>query len=194
MPVIKNIRENIQLAQCVRYTIEECGIGVQIGESLRDGDELIHEIIAILKPDAYYNSRDFRNPPKAADNVAIIKDHENFDIYVIELKSAKKPRNIKIKDIKEKFEGVLNCFFCEFKDIFKSDYNLRKINLWLVCNPFNYQGDITDEIFRKKIKGTALEFFQSMKPMEFKGKAALIIPMLPPPVIEKNDVNDPRKT
>ena len=194
MPVIENIRKNTELAQCVRYSIEECGISVQIGKSLRDNDDLIHEIIAILKPDAYYNSKNYSRPPKAADNVAVIKDCESFDIYIIELKSASKIKYIKVKDIQEKFKGVLNCFFCEFKDIFKSDYNLRKINLWLVCNPFRCQGNITEEIFRKKIKATALDSFQSMKPMEFKGKAALIIPMLPSPVIEKNNVGDTSKT
>ncbi len=86
-------------------------------------------------------------------------------------------------EIKEKFKTAVHKFMSDdFDQIFLSDrYNILKLKAWLVTDPFKAFG-LTDEQYRKKIKGTALDFYSTFRPLKFRNLIAQIEPV-PPPVV-----------
>ncbi len=178
------------LGGVVAYDISEEGVEVEIGDSLKDqNDDLLHEKIAIVQPDRFYNTKDFATPPKSVDNVVVVKDDEdNFYLYVIELKSTCKTKRINRQELAEKFDTTFKDFLIErFGDVFNGAMPLMSLHAWVVCDPMRLaNSNMSIEEYEKKIKSSVIDFEVLMKPVRFKDRIALIRAMLPPPLIEIN--------
>ncbi|MGY4816251.1 hypothetical protein ACVNP3_09915 [Pseudomonas chlororaphis subsp. piscium] len=177
-------------------SLEENGIKIDFGESLVDEGGDIHlEKVAILKPDQYYNTKNFAAPPKSADGVILVRDEELYHLYVAELKSARRIQSVKQKDINEKFTTIINNFFQkDFKHIFSdSDYKLKSLSLWLICDPVNIRsGANNPHVYQQKLKalssmkGVLADYALALKTFSFKGITTPIKLMISPPTIEQD--------
>ena len=176
-------------------SLEEEGIRVGFGSSLLGADgEIDDSKVAILKPDMFYNTKVFATPPKSVDGVVVVGGDSNaVHVYVAELKSASKLRNIKKAEIQEKFSTVFTSFFnADFKHIFVDlDYTLKSMSLWLVCDPTNIRASVgrPEELARKMQAVATLRTYlavysSSLRPYSFKGVTAPIQAIISPPVIE----------
>ncbi|MEN5223928.1 hypothetical protein ABE561_03980 [Pseudomonas asiatica] len=180
-------------------SLEEEGIKVSFGETLTGADgDIDYERIAVLKPDAFYNTQNFATPPKSPDGVVIVKNNEDIFMYIAELKSSPL-KYIRKSDIAEKFDTMFSRFLTEdFKHIFLDfDYNLKNLSLWLVCDPTNIRASINDpEALARKIqaraalRGVLTEFVSTFRPYTFKGITKYIVPMVSPPKIECDHFTD----
>ena len=196
--MIDMINSDVKSFPIIAGSLEEEGISVQFGESLYDlHGEPDCDRVVILKPDLFYNTKDFATPPKSVDGLIVVSDDGEFHFYIAELKSSKL-RDIRKKDIEEKFDTVFNEFLVkDFSHIFQSDYALKKLNLWLVCDPLGLcRGEVDRaEIIKKvaasdRLRGLMAEVAISLKVYKFKGRAAMIRPMLSPPMIEQSFYHD----
>jgi hypothetical protein len=196
--MISLINKDEKIFPLVAGVLEEEGISVRFGHSLHDvNGEADFEQVAIIKPDLYYNTRDFATPPKSVDGLVVVSGEGGFHFYVAELKSSKL-RNIRKKDIEEKFNTIFDRFLCDdFSHIFMGDYHLKKLNLWLVCDPLGFHklGEDREETIRRanasqKLRGLLADVAIGLRVYEFKGRAAMIKPMLSPPMIERDSYHD----
>lgn len=139
-------------------------------ELLADG-ELDEQKVLILKPDLYYHSSKILNPPKSPDCLILIRcaENEQYNLYLIELKDVSNTKNLKHKDIRLKFETMINLFFKEFKEIFEAR-NYKNIYFYLVSTYPKNASLLSPEQYKIKIKGSALATYDSMKLMELFGK------------------------
>ncbi|WP_353980950.1 hypothetical protein [Salinicola endophyticus] len=179
-----------KLSLIVEKDIEECGIKVELDGSVLNFEGVPDPSFSVvLKPDGYYNSRVMHEPPKSVDNVTIIDNSPSgYDFYVIELRSSYRPRNIKVSEVKQKFDTMFQRFFpVDFADVFSGDFSVRRLNLWVVCFPYKDRGaKISREDFERRVKSSALDVFNSYRPYVLKNKVALIKPMLSPPTIHRD--------
>lgn len=169
--MIDKIRQDQRLFAIIRNSCEEHGVKADLCDELLIQDEVNDDLVIILKIDAYYNTIDFAVPPPAPDCLIIFKNNRNeYFFYIIELKSSSRPCYIDIKQVVKKFETAINTFMSDdFSDIFlDNNYKLIKINAWLLTNCFNHP-QITEDIFRKKIKGSLLDYLSTVKPFKFNG-------------------------
>jgi len=181
-------------------SLEEEGIRIVFGPSITHADgEVDENKVAILKPDLYYNTRDFATPPKSVDGVIVIDDNKDIHLYVAELKSANRLRNVNKEDIQEKFSTIFHNFFsADFKHIFIDfDYTLKTMSLWLVCDPTNIRSSLDNPVQLAKklkavstLKGMLADYAASLKPYTFKGITAPIRLLVSPPTIEQNHFTD----
>lgn len=181
--------------QIIANTLEEEGIRIKFGATLTDKQgDMDTNVVAILKPDKFYNTKNFATPPKSVDGVIVVSSEGNTYIYVAELKSSRL-KNINKQDIQEKFSTVFNIFFkCDFKHIFvDQEYFLKNISLWLVCDPTNIRKFSHDPgLLEQKMKaslglrGMLADYSASLLPYRFKGKIAQIRLTISPPTIEKD--------
>jgi len=179
--MIDSILQDQQLHALVRQACAENGLYVDIDSSLLNGDVLNFDKIIILKPDAYYCSKFMVSPPPSIDYIVVVKcTDETYKLYLIELRDCNGSSLVKRKVIEKKFLTIATDFFeKKFPDIFSKDrYKISSIKLWLVADPFN-TATIDQEMYEKKIKGTVIEQYLSMKPISVLGKLALIEPILP---------------
>ena len=150
---------------------------VEICPELLVGDDLNDLLIKILKVDDYYNTRDFGMPPKAIDCLIVVKcTSGSFELTLIELRDVKATQGVKPRDILEKFRSTFERFLAEdFLDVFGNlDYEISQIRAWLVSDPFRA---LSDEEYRRKVRGTVLDTFQSEKPFEFRQHRVTITPL-----------------
>lgn len=191
--MIDIINNDVSIYQAIAGSLEEEGISVQFGESLHDQyGEPDLDRVAILKPDLFYSTVNFAMPPKSVDGVIVVSDDGGFHFYIAELKSSKL-KDINKRDIEAKFDTIFNRFLAEdFSHIFLGEYSLKKLNLWLVCDPLGLYRGVTDraEIVKRaaaseRLRGLMAEVSISMKIYKFKGRAAMIRTMLSPPMIEQ---------
>lgn len=177
-------------------SLEENDIKIEFGDSLTDptGD-LDMEKTAILRPDAYYNTKDFATPPKSVDGVVLVKDFDAYHLYIVELKSAKRIQTVKQQDINDKFSTILGDFFNkDFKHIFlDKEYTLKNLCLWLICDPVNIRSAVNNpETYEKKLKalksmkGVLADYSLALKTFSFKGFTVPIKIMISPPTIEQD--------
>ncbi|MDR6677366.1 hypothetical protein [Pseudomonas oryzihabitans] len=183
----------------VAGSLEEEGIRVAFGESLiAPNGEVDFERVVVLKPDAFYNTKDFATPPKSPDGIVVVKNDDKIYIYIAELKSSPL-KNIKKRDIIEKFDTIFSRFLIDdFKHIFMEfDYDLKNLSLWLVCDPTNIRSSVDDPDARARkikargaLKGVLTEFVSSFKPYTFRGITSFVVPMVSPPTIECDHFTD----
>lgn len=165
---------------------------------MKKNGDLDLDRVVILKPDAYYNTKIMSNPPKSVDGIVIVDDDGDLHFYIAELKSSSLG-NIKKKEIQDKFETVFTRFLTkDFSHIFiDMEYNLKKLNLWLVCDPLRLRKNCgtRDELIRKaraanRLRSLLAEYAHGLKPYSFKGHTVMIKPLLSPPKIEQKEFID----
>ncbi|VVQ13938.1 hypothetical protein PS925_03838 [Pseudomonas fluorescens] len=198
--MINQIANDEKCFQICAGTLEEEGIKIAFGTSITDADGNINEEkVAILKPDHFYNTRDFATPPKSVDGVVVIDHNSDIHLYVAELKSSCRLQNICKKDIQEKFSTIFENFFsADFKHIFLDiDYSLKAMSLWLICDPTNIRSSLDNPTqLAKKMKaastlrGMLADYAASLKPYTFKGITTPIQLLISPPTIEQDHFTD----
>ena len=165
------IRNNLDLYGIERSSCDENNVFVTIDSSLNDGQVLI------LKPDEYYSSTRRHNPPPAPDCLILVNcaDKQHYDLFLVELKNVKNTSSLKYKDIVEKFKTMIDKFFIEFKDIFDNTaYGV--IKFYLITSSPKGSKNLSEQEYRKKIRGCALDVYASQKPLKLYNKAILIEP------------------
>ncbi len=163
------------------HVCAENNCSVTFCNSLLADDELDDQKVLILKPDLYYHPSKKQNPPKSPDCLILIRcaENEQYNLYLIELKDVSNTKDLKQKDIKLKFETMIDLFFEEFKEIFAAR-NYKNILFYLVTT-YPKKGELlSPEEYRARIKTSALDAYGSMKPMKLFGKAVSIEPVPSP--------------
>lgn len=171
------IIHNQELWSIMCHNCSENNASVEVDDSLLNNGLLNHEKILILKPDNYYNTKDFATPPKSPDCLILISYAEkaHYDLYLVELRDVKSSSGLKPKDIVGKFETMVNQFFPEFSTIFYlSKYKI--ISFYLVTTYPRGGSELSPEEYRTKIKGSVLDILGSAKPLKLYGRAILIQP------------------
>jgi hypothetical protein len=161
-----------------RETCEENNIGIELSDKLLETNNFI-----ILKIDAYYNSKRMHNPPRAIDCFIMVKciKNECYDFYLIELKNVKK---FDCKEIEDKFRTAVDFIEKEFAKIF-NNYCLNRAYFYFVSDVLRLKKyGFTEEQYRKKIKGTKLDYLQNTI-FQFRGKIVYISPELPEPMVKE---------
>ncbi len=166
-----------ELFSILRSACKDNEICVKVCENLQDENgDLREDLIQILKVDEYFNSKWMHNPPPSIDCLIIVKTgHNQFGLTLVELKNVSSAKMLKPKDIRPKFDTTIKHFLSEiFAPIFlNTDYSIAYFRLWLVTNPYRWP-PMTEEQYRKKLKGTVLEMYLSDKPYRFRNLTALI--------------------
>ncbi len=185
MQMFEQIDQHPDLYGILRGTCEENSLCIAFCDLLKCGGEIDDNKVRILKIDSYYNSSRMHNPPPSIDCLIIVNLGENrFDFYLIELRDVTITGLVHPVAIVPKFRTVVEKFFHEdFSEIFlSSSYQLNRFKLWLVTDPF-HAASLTEEQYKKKIEGTVLEIYQTLKPLKFRDKIAMIEPKRPVPEI-----------
>jgi hypothetical protein len=175
--MFNKIMHNQQLWSIMCHDCSENNASVAFDNSLLINGFLNNEKILILKPDNYYNTKNFATPPKSPDCLILISHAQKarYDLYLVELRNVTSSSGLKPKDIIEKFETMVNQFFPEFSTIFYlSKY--KKISFYLVTTYPKGGSELSPEEYRTKIKGSVLDILGSAKPLKLFGRAILIQP------------------
>jgi hypothetical protein len=177
--MIVQINGDLALVRFFSGKVEENGVNVILDPSfyLPDGS-LDTDKIANVAVDSYYNSLKIGDTPPSIDNLIVIgRGNGFFSLYLIELKSVKRMKYLNSNSIKKKFDTSINDFMStRFQNIFlKSGTRLSDLNLWLICNKFDYMGtEISRDDYEKRIKNTIVEKLLLIQPFRFGGKLAAI--------------------
>ncbi len=174
--MLNKIIEEPNLFALHRSACEENGICIRVCDKLLDNGELRHDLITILKVDAYYCSKHMHNPPPAIDCLVVVKSEDAaFGLTLVELRNVSSARGIHPREIRPKFDTTINDFLSvKFANIFLcNDFEISHFQLWLVTNPYNWP-PLSEEQYLKKVKGTVLDMYLSDKPYRFRNKVALI--------------------
>lgn len=169
------------LCNIVCHDCSENNTFIDFDDSLLINGFLNDDKILILKPDNYYNTKNFATPPKSPDCLILLSYTEkaHYDLYIIELRNVKSSSSLKPKDIVEKFETMVDLFFPEFSTIFYlSKY--KTLSFYLVTTYPKGGSDLSPEEYRSKIKGSVLDIIGSAKPLKLYGRAILIQPVPSP--------------
>lgn len=183
--MLEAIELNEKLRQICRESCAENNVEIEFCDALVSGGLLDQSIIKILKVDEYYSSKNFPLTPKAIDCMIVVRcESGEFEITLAELRDVKSTRGIPPRDILDKFKTVFHKFMAEdFFEIFANpEYRVKKIEAWLVSDPFNMP-HLSDEEYRKKVGSTRLDVIQSEKPFSFRGHSVPIRPLRPNPEI-----------
>ena len=176
--MISTIKSKKQIFKYHKDTIEENGVGIQISREYYIDDKLNSDAVINRAVDKYYNELKLAKTPASIDNLVIIDRSGNkYSLYLVELKSVSKLKNIDIASIKSKFASSINDFMeTRFSDCFcKQDTKLADLNLWLVCNKFKLMGkEVSDEDYKKRIKNTITEKLLLVTPFRFRERVATI--------------------
>nr|VFK30158.1 MAG: hypothetical protein BECKMB1821G_GA0114241_10603 [Candidatus Kentron sp. MB]VFK34024.1 MAG: hypothetical protein BECKMB1821I_GA0114274_10594 [Candidatus Kentron sp. MB]VFK76199.1 MAG: hypothetical protein BECKMB1821H_GA0114242_10463 [Candidatus Kentron sp. MB] len=181
--MLDRITRHPELFGLLRQRCEENDIGVRICDELMDNGQLREDAIRILKVDAYYNSKNMRNPPPAIDCLIIIKTGEGaFGLTLVELKNISPTRkaDLKPRALRPKFDTVIEDFLSKkFAHIFLDNHiRISHFRLWLVTNPYRWP-PMSDEDYQKKLREVALDAHLSARPYRFRDKIALLEPRQP---------------
>jgi len=183
--MFSKIEQNSELFSIITSYCDENNIEVCLSQGL---DENSDEKLLILKADAYYSTKNMKNPPPSVDCIILVKcdDCDGYDIHLVELRNIKSPSGFNKENIVSKFKTVLEDFLQNrFRDIFLNEKYCH-FNCYFVTNPYNCH-NMTQEEYDKKIhdEGLKLDYFNSIKPFKFQGKLSLIQPKLPNPMISE---------
>jgi hypothetical protein len=148
-----------ELFSIVCGSCSENNAHVEFDDALKINGEIDDSKVLILKPDSFYNTKDFATPPKSLDCLILVNcvDKHHYDLYLIELKDVEKLQRLIPEDIVAKFESVINDFFVRFAEIFNTNYGKKA---FYVINP-HY----------KKLRGLELEIITSSTPLRLNGEA-----------------------
>lgn len=180
--MIDAIDDNTDLQAICRRACAENDLEVEICEALLVRGDLNDRLIKILKVDDFYNTRDFATPPKSIDCLIVVKCASgSYELILVELRDVRSSRNVKPRDIIEKFRNTFETFLShDFASVFENpDYHISKVEAWLISDPFQSSG-LSEEEYRRKIKGTVLDAIQSARPFEFRDHRVPIKPLRPP--------------
>ena len=183
--MFEQIDQHPDLYGILRGACEENKLCIAFCHLLKCDGEIDDNKIRILKIDSYYNSSRMHNPPPSIDCLIIISLGNNkFDFYLVELRDVAMTQLVRPDDIVPKFKTTVERFLHkDFSEIFlSSEIAINRFKLWLVTDPF-HAASLTEEQYKKKIQGTVLEKFQTMKPLKFRDKIAMIEPKRPTPEI-----------
>ncbi|WP_335970065.1 hypothetical protein [Acinetobacter bereziniae] len=192
MSVYQKIASSVDDFSCLREYPIENGLGIDIAENCFNNNALIYEKILILKLDEHndYCSTFTHNPPAMIDFLIITQCcDESINLHLVEVRNtegAKKPTvRLNPKAIMEKFNNAITLYLENHGMKYLEVEKINNVKGYLVCDPWKLRDkDNRDEIFEKKLKTCALDFYSSLRPLKVFGKSFLIKPQLPNPIIE----------
>lgn len=192
MSIYQKISEFPNDFNCLREYPIENGLGIEISENCFDSQALVYEKILILKLDEHndYCSSFTHNPPAMIDFLIITQCcDESINLHLVEIRetsSAKKPIDrLNPREIMLKFTNAIDLYLKNYGKSFLDVDKIKSIKGYLVCDPWKLRDkDNRDEIFERKMKTCALDFYSSLKPLKVFNKSFLIRPHLPNPIIE----------
>lgn len=166
------IMRNQELINIVCGSCSENNAHVDFDNSLKRNGELDDAKVLVLKPDSFYNTRDFAKPPKSPDCLILVNctDKEHYDLYLIELKDVKNSQGLKKEDIISKFKTMIDDFFIRFGYIF-NQANYGKIEFYLISTYPKDSKQLSEAEYTKKIKGSVLDIIMSLKPLKLYNRA-----------------------
>jgi hypothetical protein len=177
--VIEAIVKNDSLRLLLKNEVKENNACVELDSNFYlDNGDLDDTKIINLAIDEYYNGLGLGDTPASIDNLLVISRGDNkFAIYLIELKDVSKLRRICNINIRSKFTTTINDFMLtRFNEEFnKDDIKITDLNLWLVCNRFEFMNRaLSDEDYEKRIKNTVIEKLMMIPPFRYKGKIGMV--------------------
>lgn len=131
--MIEAIQQDSKLGNFIHYDFEDSGVKVNVCSSLSKNDFIG------VKIDDYYNSTQPGTAPKSIDFIVSVDcSCGSYGLYLLELKSYKKPKYLSIKEIYEKFDTTVNDFVKkQFQSIFEnSKYKYKFVYLYLVADVY----------------------------------------------------------
>nr|VFJ59628.1 MAG: hypothetical protein BECKDK2373B_GA0170837_108419 [Candidatus Kentron sp. DK] len=159
--MLDEITNHLELSGLLRPRCKENDVCVTVCDELLENGLLRHDLIAILKIDAYFSSKRIHNPSQSIDCLIIIKTGEReFGLTLVELRKAPtsgRARRLKSGVIKPKFDNTIAGFLSNgFADIFMNpDFTISYFRLWVVSN--RYGSSLSSEQERKKARAARLE-------------------------------------
>lgn len=174
--MISKIITNPELFSIIIGTCDENQVFAGIcDEFLKNGD-IDDDTAAILKIDRFYNTRNFAEPPPAIDCLFVLEKHtKSYSLTLVELKNVGRPSSLDVVNIRRKFNTTIEDFMgTRFAEIFCDPvFNIIKFRTILITNLYSKLG-LDEEQFRRKIRGTCLDYFNTIKPFSFRGKMAIL--------------------
>ncbi len=84
-----------------------------------------------------------------------------------------------------KFNNAIDLYLENHGRKFIDVDKVKSVKGYLVCDPWSLRDkDNREEIFKRKMKTSALDFYSTLKPLKVFNKAFMIEPELPNPVVE----------
>lgn len=172
---------NQKLGAIVCHDCSENNTAVDFDSTLLMNGFLDDKKVLILKPDSYYNTRDFATPPPSPDCLILINyaTEARYDLYLIELKDVKDTTQLKYDIIVEKFKTMIEQFFPKFSSVFYLP-KYKSIQFYLVTTYPKNSGQLSQADYYSRIAGSALDAYGSRKPLKLFNKAVLIQPVPSP--------------
>lgn len=181
--IIESLSNKAELVPHFKNDIIENNAKVDIDNSFYNNGALDSQKILNISVDKFYNSLGLSSTPCSIDNLVLVKrGHNRYSLYLIELKDVDKLKRLNRDQIKNKFDTTLHDFMLtKYQDDFGcEDLKITDLNLWLVCNRFNFMNtEISQEDYQNKIKNSFLETLMLLKPYKYKGKVSRIEPLYP---------------
>lgn len=166
------IRSDVELHGLARLCCQENGMNIELDPGLMHDDMPNTDKVLILKIDAYYCTKNMAMPPPSIDCLIITKCIDSkYSFYLVELRDVTGTCSVKPRLMIPKFNTVINDFFKNrFPLIFMNDmFELNEVKMWVVCDPFDTIS-LSEDQYKKKIKGTVIEQYLSIKPFEIRNK------------------------
>ena len=182
--MINQIKNDDILKTFTCITCEENGICATID------DQITEEEVAIVKVDGFYSSLKLKETPPSIDFLVSVDCTENsYVLYLIELKNINSPGGFNIKNVYGKFRTTIEDFMSvKFSYIYLNPkYSIKDLMLYFVSDPYrlNKVGIAYEDYQKDKKNALKVDNFLLQKPFLFNGKACLIKPILPNPLIRK---------
>jgi hypothetical protein len=181
--MINQIKNDAILQHFLCSDCEENGICATIEDSITE------EEIAIIKVDGYYNSLHLKCPPPSTDFlVSIDCEEDSYILYLIELKNINSPKGFNVGNVYQKFRTAIEDFMSiRFNYIYMNKkYKIKNLLLYFVTDPYGLKiAGMSYDDYRKKKNTLKVDNILLQKPFVFNGKAYLIRPVLPNPLIQK---------
>lgn len=187
--MFSSLAEHPDLYGIVRASCWENDVGIEFSQDLISDDGFPHpHRVLVLKLDDYYSSTRMHNPPPSVDCLVLVQcSHEEvYNLYLIELRNTKNTSSVRPSIIKAKFDTAKNFIENEFGDIFLSDnFHIAKVALYLVTDPLRaVKKNLSEEDARMLYRGTVLDAYSMLEPIQLLGRNLIIKPVLPNPAIK----------
>ncbi|KAB2915929.1 MAG: hypothetical protein F9K23_09350 [Bacteroidetes bacterium] len=164
--MLNKIETDPELSKIIVCECCENGVCVTIDKKIDRNDYII------LKPDNYYNTKNFAVPPPSADCIIIRKCKDNgWGLTIAELKNIQTSSNFELENLTEKFKTCLNDFIQNRFKILNIEY--KDIKLYFVSNIEIYKRDI----------GPKVDMLINTR-FKYREKQYMITPYMPNPMIK----------
>lgn len=180
--MIKRIQSDSKLKKIL---VDECcenDYSVNFSEKINRNED-----VAILKVDAYYNTKDFAKPPKSIDCLVVLRCKDgSFSLYLVELRNIRRMKHLKVSQIDTKFKTTVNDFMAKrFLEIFMDEQlNIKDIKAYFVTDPRGAGKGVDQEIFDRKYKGTRLDASLARPLLRFRGRVFRVEHVAPDLLLE----------